>query len=154
ESQDMIYAVIQTPRDSTLEYTSAKCHELEAIAKGIDEISAVSSLAGYDIQSEGRGSSAGSCLIQLKNGTERKRTSRQIIEKLEEKCQTMNVHLEFFEPPAVSVFVAAGGFSMRILDKTNSSNEKRLGSVPERFRDDLLNRKDLQGLFAFLASKY
>ena len=32
----MIYAVIQTPPGSTLEYTSAKCHELEAIAKGID----------------------------------------------------------------------------------------------------------------------
>ena len=38
-----------------------------------------------------------------------------------------NVNLEFFEPPAVSVFVAAGGFSVRVLDKTNSNNDKRLG---------------------------
>ena len=30
-----------------------------------------------------------------------------------------NVKLEFFEPPAVPGFGAAGGFSMRLLDKTN-----------------------------------
>ena len=79
----------------------------------------------------------------------------QIIEKLEEKCRTIsNVNLEFFEPPAVSVFVAAGGFSVRVLDKTNSNNDKRLGRVPETFMDDLLKRKDLEGLFTFLASNY
>ena len=76
----------------------------------------------------------------------------QIIEKLEEKCRTMNVHLEFFEPPAVSVFVAAGGFSVRVLDKTNSINDERPGRAPETFMDDLLNRKNLAGLFTFLAA--
>ena len=140
--------------DSTLEYTSAKCHELGAIARGIDEITSVSSLAGYEIRTEGRGSNAGTCLIHLKDRSDRKLTSRQIIEKLEEKCRTMNVHLEFFEPPAVSVFVAAGGFSVRVLDRTNSNNDKRPGGVPETFMDDLLNRKDLEGLFNFLASNY
>ncbi len=57
-------------------------------------------------------------------------------------------------PPAVSVFVAAGGFSVRVLDKTNLNNDKRLGGVPETFMDDLLNRKDLEGLFTFFASNY
>ena len=125
----MIYAVIQTPRDSTLEDTSARCRELGAIAKGIDGITSVSSLAGYQIRTEGRDSNAGTCLIQLKDRSGRKLTSRQIIEKLEEKCRTMNVHLEFFEPPAVSVFVAAGGFSVRVLDRTNSNNDTRPGRV-------------------------
>ena len=154
ENPGMIYAVIETPRDSTLEYTSARCHELGAIAKGIDEITSVSSLAGYEIRTEGRGSNAGTCLIHLKDRSDRKLTSRQIIETLEEKCRTMNVHLEFFEPPAVSVFVAAGGFSVRVLDKTNSNNDERPGRVPETFMDDLLNRKNLEGLFTFLASNY
>jgi HAE1 family hydrophobic/amphiphilic exporter-1 len=154
ENQGTIYAAIETRRGSTLEYTSAKCRELEAIAKGIDEITSVSSLAGYQIRTEGRGSSAGTCLIHLKNRSDRKLTSRQIIEKLEEKCRTINVNLEFFEPPAVSVFVAAGGFSVRVLDKTNSNNDKRLARVPETFMDDLLKRKDLEGLFADFASNY
>jgi multidrug efflux pump subunit AcrB len=154
ENPGMICAVTEPRRDSTLEYTSAKCHELSAIARGIDEITSVWSLAGYQIRTEGRGSNAGTCLIQLKDRSDRKLTSRQIIEKLEEKCRTMNVDLEFFGPPAVSVFVAAGGFSVRVLDKTNSNNDKRLGGVPETFMDDLLNRTDLEGLFTFLASNY
>jgi HAE1 family hydrophobic/amphiphilic exporter-1 len=66
----------------------------------------------------------------------------------------MNVHLEFFVPPAVSVFVAAGGFSVRVLDKTNSINDERPGRAPETFMDDLLNRKNLASLFNFLASNY
>jgi hydrophobic/amphiphilic exporter-1 (mainly G- bacteria), HAE1 family len=154
ENPGMIYAVIETPRGSTLEYTSFKCQELGAIAKGIDEITSVSSLAGYQIRTEDQGSNAGTCLIHLKNGPDRKLTSRQIIEKLEEKCRTMNVNLEFFEPPAASVFIAAGGFSVRVLDNTNSNNDKRLGRVHETFMDDLLKRKDLESLFTFLASNY
>ncbi|HEX3447403.1 MAG TPA: efflux RND transporter permease subunit, partial [Isosphaeraceae bacterium] len=154
ENPGMIYAVIKPPLRSTLEYTSAKCHELGAIAKGIDEITSVASLAGYQIRTEYRGSDAGTCLIQLKNRSDRKLTSRQIIEKLEEKCRTMSVHLEFFEPPAVSVFVAAGGFSVRVLDRTNSNNDERLGRVPETYMDDLLKRKGVERLFVFLASSY
>ena len=84
----------------------------------------------------------------------RKLTSRQIIETLEEKSRTLNVHLEFFEPPAVSVFVAAGGFSVRVLDKTNSHGDGRPGSGAETFMDDLLKRKNLEGLFTFLAGHY
>ncbi len=154
ENRDMIYAVIETPRGSTLEYTSAKCHELGAIARGIDGITSVSSLAGYQIRTEGRDSNAGTCLVHLKDRSGRKLTSRQIIEALEEKCRTMNVHLDFFEPPAVSAFVAAGGFSVRVLDRTNSHSDRRPGSGPETFMDDLLKRKNLEGLFTFLAGHY
>ena len=113
EDQGIIYAIIQTPPGSTLEYTNAKSHELEAIAKEIEEVTSVTSLAGYEVLTEGRGSNAGTCIINLKTWSDRKRTARQIIEELEEKCRQMtNVKLEFFEPPAVPGFGAAGGFSM------------------------------------------
>ena len=80
--------------------------------KSIDGVNSVSSLAGYEVLTEGRGSNAGTCLINLKPWSERKMTSKQIIEKLEEKGRKMsNVKLEFFEPPAVPGFGAAGGFS-------------------------------------------
>ena len=42
----MIYGIIQTPPGSTLEYTNSKAHELQAIAKGIEGVKSVSSLAG------------------------------------------------------------------------------------------------------------
>ncbi|MGE5465340.1 MAG: efflux RND transporter permease subunit [Betaproteobacteria bacterium] len=155
EDQGMIYGVIQTPPGSTLEYTNAKSHELQAIAKKIEGVTSVSSLAGYEVLTEGRGSNAGTCLINLKSWSDRKLTSRQIIEELEEKGrQISNVKLEFFEPPAVPGFGAAGGFSVRVLDKTNTMNYQQLGEVTQKFMDALSKRKEVKGLFTFFASNY
>ncbi|HWG43281.1 MAG TPA: efflux RND transporter permease subunit [Gemmataceae bacterium] len=155
EDQGMIYGIIQTPPGSTLEYTNAKSHELQAIAKDVEGVTSVSSLAGYEVLTEGRGSNAGTCLINLKNWSKRKRTSRQIIEELEEKGrQISNVKLEFFEPPAVPGFGAAGGFSVRVLDKTNTMNYQQLGEATDKFMDALSKRKEVKGLFTFFASNY
>ncbi len=155
EDQGIIYAVIQTPPGSTLEYTNAKSHELEAIAKEIEEVTSVTSLAGYEVLTEGRGSNAGTCIINLKNWSERTLTARQIIEELEEKCRRMtNVKLEFFDPPAVPGFGAAGGFSMRLLDKTNTTDYKRLGEVTDQFMEALGKRKELKNLFTFYTANY
>ena len=154
DSRDMIYAAVETPQGSALELTTARCQELGAIARGLDGVASVSSLGGYQVRAESGGSNVGTCLIQLKDRPSRKPTSRQIIEALEKKCRTMKVHPEFFEPPAVSTFVAAGGFSVRVLDKANSNGGERPGRVPETPMDALLDRRDLAGLFDFLASNY
>ncbi|APW59477.1 efflux RND transporter permease subunit [Paludisphaera borealis] len=155
EDQGMIYGIIQTPPGSTLEYTNSKAHELQQIAKDIEGVNSVSSLAGYEVLTEGRGSNAGTCLINLKPWAERKMTSRQIIEKLDERGRAIsNVKLEFFEPPAVPGFGAAGGFSTRVLDKTNTNDYKRLGEVTAKFMAALSKRKEVKGLFTFFASNY
>ena len=49
EDQGMIYGILQTPPGSTIEYTNAKSHELQDIAKRIDGVNSVSSLAGYEV---------------------------------------------------------------------------------------------------------
>ncbi|QJW94132.1 efflux RND transporter permease subunit [Frigoriglobus tundricola] len=155
EDQGIIYAVIQTPPGSTLEYTNHKSRELEEIAKELEEVTSVTSLAGYEVLTEGRGSNAGTCIINLKNWSDRKRTAREIIEDLEGKSRRMaNVKLEFFEPPAVPGFGAAGGFSVMLLDKTNTSDYQRLGEVNEKFMAALKKRKELQNLFTFFATDY
>jgi HAE1 family hydrophobic/amphiphilic exporter-1 len=155
EDQGIIYGVVQTPPGSTLEYTNSKSHELAEIAKELDEVTSVSSLAGYEVLTEGRGSNAGTCIINLKPWDKRKLTSKQIIEELEEKCQKIaNVKVEFFEPPAVPGFGAAGGFSLCLLDKTNSGNYEQLGEVTTQFLDALSKRKELGGLFTFFAANY
>ncbi len=155
EDQGMIYGIIQTPPGSTLEYTNSKAQELQAIAKKIPGVNSVSSLAGYEVLTEGRGSNAGTCLINLKPWADRTMTSRQIIEELDEKTRVMaNVKLEFFEPPAVPGFGAAGGFSTRVLDKTNTMDYQRLGEVTDKFMAALSKRKEVKGLFTFFASNY
>lgn len=155
EDQGIIYGIIQTPPGSTLEYTNSKSHELATVCKTLDEVVSVSSLAGYEVLTEGRGSNAGTCIINLKNWSDRKRTSKQIIEDLERKGKSIaNVKLEFFEPPAVPGFGAAGGFSLNLLDKTNSGNYAQLGEVNDAFMAALSKRKELKGLFTFFASNY
>ncbi len=91
----------------------------------------------------------------MKHWSQRTLTAKQIIEKLEEKGrQISNVKLEFFEPPAVPGFGAAGGFSMRLLDKTNSNDYQRLGEVTDKFMDALSKRPELKSLFTFFTAKY
>ena len=157
EDQGLIYAVLQTPPGSTLEYTNAKSQELEGVAKELEEVASVTSLAGYEVLTEGRGSNAGTCIINLRDWKDRKRTAREVIQELEEKCRKMtNVKLEFFEPPAVPGFGTAGGFSLVVLDKTQSSTAdyKRLGEVTDTFMAALKKRKEVQNLFTFYAADY
>ncbi|WP_435018313.1 efflux RND transporter permease subunit [Tundrisphaera sp. TA3] len=155
EDQGMIYGIIQTRPGSTLEYTNAKSHELQEIALKTEGVTSVSSLAGYEVLTEGRGSNAGTCLINLKPWADRKLTSRQIIEELERKgSKISDVKLEFFEPPAVPGFGAAGGFSVRVLDKTNTNDYQRLGEVTDKFMAALGKRPEVKGLFTFFASDY
>src|SRR5262249_26542632 len=49
EDQGIIYAVLQTPPGSTLEYTNAKSLKLEEIARELEEVNSVTSLAGYEV---------------------------------------------------------------------------------------------------------
>jgi HAE1 family hydrophobic/amphiphilic exporter-1 len=67
-----------------------------------------------------------------------------------------DVKLEFFVPPAVPGFGAAGGFSVRILDQTQSSTAdyQRLGEVTDKFMAALEKRKEVRNLFTFYAADY
>jgi HAE1 family hydrophobic/amphiphilic exporter-1 len=155
EDQGTIYGIIQTPPGRTLEYTNAKSRELEAIAKEVEEVTSVTSLAGYEVLTEGRGSNAGTCIINLKPWDERKRTAREIIEELEKKSSRMSdVKIEFFEPPAVPGFGAAGGFSVRLTDQTNTTDYARLGEETKKFMAALEKRKELRNLFTFYTADY
>ncbi|QJW95223.1 efflux RND transporter permease subunit [Frigoriglobus tundricola] len=156
EDQGIIYGIIQTPAGSTLEYTNTKSRELQALAKETDGVTSVTSVAGYEVLTEGRGSNAGTCIINLKNWSARTLNARQIIAQLEAKCRQRmtDTKVEFFEPPAVPGFGTASGFSLRLLDETNATDYKRLGKVTDKFMADLKRRKELSNLFTFYTANY
>lgn len=155
EDQGMIYAIIQTPPGATLERTNDIAHKLEEIALHVEGIQSVSALAGYEVLTEGRGSNAGTCLINLKNWSDREHTAEEIIEELEEKAHEIPAAtIEFFQPPAVPGYGAAGGFAVRLLDKTNTGDYKAFGKVNDDFMNELGKRKELKGLFTFFAANY
>jgi HAE1 family hydrophobic/amphiphilic exporter-1 len=155
EDQGMLYAIIQTPPGSTLERTNAISQRLQQLAKDVPGIESISTLAGYEVLTEGRGSNAGTCLISLKPWSERKESIHDIVANLEKKAQEIpGATIEFFEPPAVPGYGAAGGFQLQLLDKTNSGDYKALEKVNEEFIANLKKRKELAGLFTFFSANY
>ena len=155
EDQGMLYAIIQTPPGSTLERTNDLSNKLVSLINTVDGVQSVSSIAGYEVLTEGRGSNAGTCLINLKPWEERELSVREIIEKLEEKAKEIpGATIEFFDPPAVPGFGAAGGFALQLLNKTNSGSLDDLEEVKNEFMQELGKRKELTGLFTFFSANY
>jgi HAE1 family hydrophobic/amphiphilic exporter-1 len=154
EDQGMIYAIIQTPPGSTLEATNKVSRELQAIAEEVDGIKSVSSLAGYEILTEGRGSNAGTCLINLEDWSQREKSVTEIIEELEEKTRDFGAVIEFFEPPAVPGYGAAGGLAFRLLDKSGTASYQEFDDINQDFMKALAEREELTGLFTFYAANY
>jgi HAE1 family hydrophobic/amphiphilic exporter-1 len=154
EDQGMVYAIIQTPPGSTLERTNDVARQLQAIAEKIEGVQSVSSLAGYEVLTEGRGSNAGTCIINLKDWDDRKNNVHQIVEELEKKTKDLGAVVEYFEPPAVPGYGSSDGFSLRLLDKEQETDYQEFDRVNKQFMNALRNRKELSGLFTFYAANY
>jgi HAE1 family hydrophobic/amphiphilic exporter-1 len=154
EDQGQIYAIIQTPPGTTLERTNEISRKLQLIAKEVEGVASVTSLAGYEILTEGRGSNAGTCLINLKDWSERKHSVKEVIYELEEKAKDLPANIEYFEPPAVPGYGTSDGFSLRMLDKGSDVDYQEFDRVNTAFVEALKKRKELSGLFAFYSAKY
>ena len=133
EDQGMIYAIIQTPPGATLERTNDVARRLQKIAEEVPGIQSVSSLAGYEILTEGRGSNAATCIINLKDWSERNQSVREIIEELEEETKDIGAVIEYFEPPAVPGYGSSDGFSLRLLDKNTTVDYQDFDKVNKEF---------------------
>lgn len=155
EDQGIIYAVLQTPPGSSLERTNEISERLQKIAEGIEGVQSVSALAGYEVLTEGTGSNAGTCLINLKGWEERKQSVGDLIKELEEKTKDIpGATIEFFQPPAVPGYGAAGGFELRLLDKTGSGDYKKMEKINNDFVAELTKRKELQSVFSFYSASF
>lgn len=155
EDQGMFYAIIQTPPGSSLERTNQIAERLQKIAEGVEGVQSVSALAGYEILTEGTGANAGTCLINLKNWNDRKHSVQEIIQELEEKSKDIaGANIEFFQPPAVPGYGAAGGFELRLLDKAGSGNYKNMEKVNNDFVRELSKRPELSSVFSFYSASF
>lgn len=155
EDQGMFYAIIQTPPGSSLERTDNIAEKLQKIAETIDGVQSVSALAGYEILTEGTGANAGTCLVNLKEWSERKHSVQEIMTELEEKTKDIpGANIEFFQPPAVPGYGAAGGFELRLLDKAGSGDYKKMESVNNDFVKELNKRPELASVFSFYSASF
>ena len=154
EDQGMIYAIIQTPPGTTLERTNAVSTQVQTIAHGIEGVESVSSLAGYEILTEGRGSNSATCLINLRPWGERTHSVREVVEELEAQTRDIGAIVEFFEPPSVPGYGAADGFALRLLDMGEETDYQEFDRINREFMDHLRERPELTGLFTFFSANY
>ncbi|MFE3872641.1 efflux RND transporter permease subunit [Flavobacterium sp. ZS1P70] len=155
EDQGMFYAIIQTPPGSSLERTNEVALKLQKIAEKIDGVKSVSALAGFEILTEGTGANSGTCLINLKSWEDRKHSVDEIMKDLEEKSKNITgATLEFFQPPAVPGYGAAGGFELRLLDKAGSGDYKKMEKVNNDFVKELNKRPELASVFSFYSASF
>lgn len=155
EDQGMIYAIIQTPAGASLERTNQVANRLQTLAKDIDGIASVSSIAGYEILTEGTSANSGTCLINLKDWNERKHSAQEIIEQLEEKASDIpGAQIEFFQPPAVPGYGAAGGFELRLLDKEGNGDFQKMEKISRDFVAELNKQPELSSVFTFYNASF
>jgi HAE1 family hydrophobic/amphiphilic exporter-1 len=155
EDQGMFYAIIQTPPGSSLERTNDIAERLQKIAEKVEGVQSVSALAGYEVLTEGTSSNSGTCLVNLKRWEDRKHSVDEIMKELEEKCEGISgATIEFFQPPAVPGYGAAGGFELRLLDKAGSGDFKKMETVSKNFVKELSKRPELSSVFTFYSAGF
>ncbi|NQX38702.1 hydrophobic/amphiphilic exporter-1, HAE1 family [Pedobacter steynii] len=155
EDQGMFYAIIQTPPGSSLERTNEIAERLQKIAEKVEGVQSVSALAGYEILTEGTSANSGTCLINLKSWEDRKHSVEEIMKELEEKSSEISgATIEFFQPPAVPGYGAAGGFELRLLDKAGSGDFKKMETVSKDFVKELSKRPELSSVFTFYSAGF
>ncbi len=148
EDQATIYAAITTPSGATLERTEKVVDEVQRIASELPEVETVSSLAGFNVLSDGTGASYGMNLISLKKWEDREMTDKEIIELLKKKTSTIrDATIEFFTPPPVPGFGNASGFELRLLDKTGKGDLKLLEKTAKDFAAILNTKEQLSNAF-------
>ena len=142
EDQGMVYVSVTTPQGATVERTEKVLDEVTVIAKKIDGVENVTTLAGYSIVTEIAGSSYGMAMINMKDWKERDKSVNDLIEELSEKTKGIaDAQIEVFAPPTVPGFGNTSGFELRLLDKTGGTIEntdkitkdfvKKLNEAPE-----------------------
>lgn len=155
EDQGMIYAEIQTPPGSTIERTNQVALQVMRIAEREEGVESVSSLAGFEILSEGTSANTGSCLINLRDWKDRKRTAKEIIDDLEEKCkQITQADINFFEPPSIPGYGSTSGFELRLLDKAGKNDYHEMERVSKQFVDAVNKRPEIGRAFSFYSASY
>nr|WP_315028910.1 efflux RND transporter permease subunit [uncultured Chryseobacterium sp.] len=147
EDQGMVYVSVTTPQGATVERTEKVLDEVTVMAKKIEGVENVTTLAGYSIVTEIAGSSYGMAMINLKDWKQRNISVNDLITKLSEKTKGIaDAQIEIFAPPTVPGFGNTSGFELRLLDRTGGTIENT-DKITKNFVKKLNEAPELQNSF-------
>ncbi|MDE5492670.1 efflux RND transporter permease subunit [Elizabethkingia meningoseptica] len=147
EDQGMAYVSVTTPQGATVERTEKVLDEVTEIAKKIDGVENVTTLAGYSIVTEIAGSSYGMAMINLKDWKDRNISVNDFIAELSKKTKSISdAQIEIFAPPTVPGFGNTSGFELRLLDRSGG-NITNTDKVTKEFIAKLNDAPEIQNSF-------
>jgi len=147
EDQGMVYVNVTTRQGATVERTEKVLDEVTSLAKEINGVDNVTTLAGYSIVTEIAGASYGMGMINLKDWKERDISVNEFITQLTEKTRGItDAQIEIFAPPTVPGFGNTSGFEMRLLDKSGGTISNT-DAVTKNFIKELNASPEIQNSF-------
>ncbi|MEG1228596.1 MAG: efflux RND transporter permease subunit [Flavobacterium sp.] len=147
EDQGMVYVNVTTPQGATVERTEKVLDEVTRIAKQIDGVDNVTTLAGYSIVTEIAGASYGMGMINLKDWKDRNISVNEFITMLTQKTKGIaDAQIEVFAPPTVPGFGNTSGFELRLLDKSGGTINNT-DAVTKNFIKELNASPEIQNSF-------
>lgn len=147
EDQGMVYVNVTTPQGATVERTEKVLDEVTRIAKQIDGVDNVTTLAGYSIITEIAGASYGMGMINLKDWKDRNISVNEFITMLSQKTKGIaDAQIEVFAPPTVPGFGNTSGFELRLLDKSGGTINNT-DAVTKNFIKELNASPEIQNSF-------
>ncbi|MBD1431891.1 efflux RND transporter permease subunit [Sphingobacterium sp. DN00404] len=147
EDQGMVYVNVTTPPGATVDRTERALNEVGEIARSLESVETISTLAGYSLLTEVSGASYGMGMINLKPWDERDVTVDDVMRELQEKtAHIADAEIEFFPPPTVPGFGNASGFELRLLDRSGNEDLNQTAEVVEDFITALNNSEAIEGV--------
>lgn len=143
EDQGMIYVNVTTPVGATVERTEKVLDRLEKIASATEGVESISTLAGYNLMNDIAGASYGMIMINLKPWDKRGNVNDIIASLTERSRSVKDASIQFFAPPTVPGFGNAGGFEVRLLNKTGNDDIMKTAEQAKKFVDELSKSKEL-----------
>lgn len=155
EDQGMIYINVTSPVGATVERTEKVLDEIQRLAQPMEEISSISTLAGYSLSSGLSGASFGMGTINLTNWEERDIPITRTLQKLDSLTRHISdASINFFLPPTVAGFGNSSGFQMKILDRTGSGNLEKFGMISQDFVNELMKAPEIGFAFTEFEANY
>lgn len=147
EDQGMIYVNVTTPEGATLERTQKVLDTLESILLKENDVETISTLAGYNLMNDIAGATYGMMMINLKPWDKRKEVNKLIAELQQKTAVVKDASVQLFAPPTVPGFGNAGGFELRLLNKTGKDNDLiSTAEVTNKFVNALNKRAEMSNV--------
>lgn len=155
EDQGMFYVSVTSPPGATLERTKEVVDAIAAAGRDLDGVRSIATLAGSNLTSDGTGASYGTLLVNLTPWDERTKSVTDLMAELERRTAHLKgADIEFFPPPAIPGYGNAGGFELRILDKTGRDDLQEMERVVKQLVTDLRARPEIATAFTIFSANY